>query len=294
MDNWYLLILLSAVSLGLYDFCKKHGVAKNRVMPVLFFATLCGTVFMCAATLALGCWNDYFFCSFRDWILIFIKAAIVASSWIAGYFALHDLPISIAAPIRASAPMWTLLGGVLLFGERPRVLQLLGIAAVFCGYCYFNGICRLEGFTWRSRGVRMVVAATLIGAGSALYDRFLMRVMELNPNVVQLHFSLDLVIVIGLAWMLQRRVPFMHEEQPFRWRWSIPVIGVMLIIADWLFFHAVSMPGTQIGILAVLRRCSVVVSFLCGACYFHERELKRKSLALVFILLGVIILGLCK
>ena len=42
-DNWFALILASALSLGCYDFCKKHAVTGNRVMTTLFFSTLCGS-----------------------------------------------------------------------------------------------------------------------------------------------------------------------------------------------------------------------------------------------------------
>lgn len=292
-SNWYALAIASALSLGLYDLCKKLAVAKNRVMPVLFWATLAGTIFMVGATVAGGNWH-LFRCTWQEWLLVLLKSTIVAVSWIAGYFALHDLPISIAAPVRASAPVWAVCGGVLFFGERPSWMQLLGMAVVFTGYWLFSNVGRAEGFSWRNRGVRMVIAATLAGAGSALYDRFLMGTLRLDPNMVQLHFSIDLVALLGLAWLLQPRVAFMAEEQPFRWRWAIPAIGVLLIAADWLFFHAIAVPGSQIGVLSVLRRCSVAVSFLAGAWYFRERFLAKKSLALLFVIAGVIILGIFK
>ena len=291
LPGWLPLILLSALFLGIYDFSKKHAVNGNRVMPCLFLGTLCGTLFLLALHLLRGDFQEMLLCSRELWLLTLGKSAIVAGSWIAGYFALHDLPISLAAPIRASSPLWVTLGGILLFGERPTPFQALGMAIVFLGYFLFSASGRREGFSLRSRGVWMIVAATLIGSASALYDKWLFGPKALSPDQVQFHFSLDLVAILGVAWLLQRHLPFLREQQPFQWRWSIPAIGILLILADFCFFHALHAPHTQVGILAILRRSSVAVSFACGAWYFRERDIPRKLLALLLVVGGVIILS---
>ena len=178
------------------------------------------------------------------------------------------------------------------FRQSRYWLRLLGMALVFVAYFMFTNLGRKEGFSWRNRGVLMIIAATLIGAASALYDRFLMGTMKLDADMVQLHFSIDLLLVLGSAWALQRYLPFMQEEHSFKWRWSIVGIGVLLIVADWLFFHAIAQPDTQIGVLSVLRRCSVVVSFVTGAMVYREKRLGGKALALLLMLAGVIIIAL--
>ena len=109
--------------------------------------------------------------------------------------------------------------------------------------------------------------------------------------MVQFHFSIDLVLLLGAAWLLQKHIPFMKEDKPFQWRWSIPLIGILLIAADYFFFHALAAPNTQIGVLSVLRRTSVVVSFLCGAIYFREKGLRVKTAALALVLAGIVILA---
>ena len=294
MDNWFLLILSSALSLGFYDFCKKHAVNANHVMTTLFWATVAGSVIIVGAVVLTGNFSRLFFCPWREWWLILLKSAIVATSWVAGYFALHDLPISIAAPIRASSPVWVALGGICLFGERPSLPQFLGMAVVFIGYYLFNNIGHLEGFSWRSRGVKMVIAATLVGSASALYDRFLMHTLQLDANRVQLHFAIDLVLILGGVLLVQKTLPILHEDTKFQWRWSIPAIGLFLAIADWTFFHAVASPDAQISILGILRRLSVVVSFALGAWLLHEKHIRAKLWALACILVGVCILGIFK
>ena len=120
---WFLPIVVSAVGLGFYDICKKHAVRDNSVMPVLFLATLSGSALFVVGTLLFGDFSRAIVCSPQHWWLLLGKSLIVASSWTCVYYAMRELPISIAAPIRASAPLWTFIGSLILFSEVPTVLQ---------------------------------------------------------------------------------------------------------------------------------------------------------------------------
>ena len=60
---WFLPVLGSALGLGFYDLCKKHAVRENSVMPVLFFATLCGSAVFTAMTFLFGDWQTSVYCS---------------------------------------------------------------------------------------------------------------------------------------------------------------------------------------------------------------------------------------
>lgn len=290
LPSWFSLIVVSALALGVYDLCKKHAVRDNSVMPVLFFATLCGSVFFLAATWLEGTAAASAACTARQWWLVFLKSAIVASSWTCAYYALRELPISIAAPVRATSPLWTFVGGMWLFHEVPSVGQGLAMLAIFCGYWWFSVLGRLEGFSWRrDRGMHLMLAATLLGAGSALYDKYLLATLAIPRQTVQFWFSVDLVLILGAAWLA--RSAFGHQR-PFQWRWSIPATGVLLIVADYAYFSAVSQPDVHIAVLSLVRRCSCLVTFVAGVCVFHEKNVARKAAALALILAGVVALAL--
>jgi transporter family protein len=172
--GWAIPILLSAFGLGFYDVCKKDAVRDNSVMPVLFFATLSGSLFFVLLTLCRGNLSEAASCSGVTWWRLLGKSALVGSSWICVYYAMRDLPISIAAPVRASSPLWTLIGGILLFGEIPGVIQAAGMCLIFVGYYFFAVFGKTEGFTLKHHGVYLILLGTLLGACSALYDRYLL------------------------------------------------------------------------------------------------------------------------
>jgi len=58
------------------------------------------------------------------------------------------------------------------------------------------------------------------------------------------------------------------------------VVGILLTLADWCYFHALAQAGVAISIISLIRRSNVVLSFTFGALLFHEGNLKRKSIAL--------------
>ena len=79
---------------------------------------------------------------------------------------------------------------------------------------------------------------------------------------------------------------------PFRWRWSIIFISLFLSAADFVYFYALSIPDAMISIVSMVRRGSIIVSFLFGALFFHEKNLRAKILDLALVLLGMVFLYL--
>ena len=297
---WIWLGLISMVFLGIYDVCKKHALRENAVLPVLFLSNMAGVLL--ALPLLIGSHliprilepaglmvNPL---AAEGHGLLALKSFIVSTSWVLAYFAMKHLPISIVSPIRASGPVWTLLGAVVLFQESPNTLQWLGMGLVFAGYFAFSLLGREEGIHFhRSKWVLFIFLATLIGTCSTLYDKWLIQRLGFEPVQVQVWFTLYLGVIltfyVALLWWPQRR-----RSTPFVWRPSIPLIGILLYFADFAYFFAVANPDALIIVLSILRRCSVMVSFALGALLFKEVNKRKKSWMLLCILLGVVLIVL--
>ncbi|MEI6647184.1 MAG: DMT family transporter [bacterium] len=286
---WIPFALISAVLLAFYDLSKKKSVHDNAVMPVLYLGTIFGALGFSIYLLCMGQFGRAFIVDSHTFWLIFIKSSIIAVSWVFAYYAMRELPFSIAAPIRASVPFWTLLGAIFLYGEVPSWMQAVGICAVLVGYGLFSVAGKKEGIHFhRSWGIFFAFAGTLLGSCSALYDKFLLQSHQVDRLAVQLWFELDLVIIFTFFILAQRL--FNMQRTPFQWRWSIPAVGLFLVAADWFYFAAVSEPGIPISIVSMLRRANVVVSFAMGAFIFHEQNIKHKAIALAVLILGIAIL----
>lgn len=290
--TWLWLGAASALALGCYDLAKKHALRENQVLGVLLLAT-------CSGGLGLVAWlavTDGLTVAWRAQsgnafhLHLLGKAVLVTGSWVAAFAALKHLPISLVSPVRASAPVWTLLAAVLLLGERPGPWQWLGVVVMLAGFLAFALIGKREGIdVRRDRWVLCLLIATLLGAASALYDKVLLQHWAYDPTAVQLWFSVYLVLFQFLLWVAWGR-----RAGHLRWRWSIPVVGLLLVLADRLYFLALHQPDALIAVLSPLRRSSVVVAFGLGGKLFGERFLRQKTGALAVVLAGALVVLLCR
>lgn len=279
-------VALSALALGLYDVSRKHAVRDNSAVDVLLWSSVAGLAAFLAVAGCGGTLADAARATAHQRLLLSVKVALVGASWAAEFLAMRRLPISLAAPVRATAPLWTLLGAIALYGETPGPWRALGMLLMVAGYVALATIGTREGWSWRGREMGLVVLGTLLGAASALYDKFLLARLGLPPATVQLHFSAGLVLLYGAVWLARRALWARAERTPFAWRWTIPLTGALLVLSDALYFHAVAQPGAAISIVSVFRRSSVVVAFLAGGLLFRDLNLRRKGLALVLVLAG--------
>ncbi|NJN26992.1 MAG: EamA family transporter [Cyclobacteriaceae bacterium] len=220
----------------------------------------------------------------------FLKAIIVGTSWILAYFAMKNLPITIVGPIRASSPFWTLIGAVIIFNEQFTALQWIGIVVTLTSYYAFALVGKKEGIHFSTnKWVYMIILATIIGAISGLYDKYLL--VRYDRLAVQAWFSVYLV-VFYLPILIFLWYPARQKHTPFQWRYAIFFIGLFLILADYAYFYALSYSDSLIGVIASLRRGSVVISFFVGAMIFKDKNLRSKKYVLAGILLGVLLIYL--
>lgn len=288
MTMWILLALCSAFGLGIYDIMKKISVRSNNVTVVLLLNTLFGTVLLspviigCLADGGAGLGN-----TLTGHMLIIIKAVIVLSSWMLGYFAIKYLPLTIQGPINASRPVIVLVGAMLVFGERLNLLQWCGILLGFISLFMISRVGAREGYTVRSsRWIWMSVGATFLGAISALYDKYLLQFYP--PLEVQAWYSLYQLILMTFIVLVLRGMG--HARERFEWRWTIVGISLFLTGADIAYFYSLSQPDAMISVVSMIRRASVLVSFAYGVMVLGERNVRAKLIDLCILLVSLVLL----
>ncbi len=295
---WAIFGLASALFLGIYDILKKQSVNGNAVMPVLFFSTVTSAtlftplIILSRQSPGLLEQTGFFVPQITafEHIQIIIKSAIVVSSWVLAFFALKNLPITIVAPIRSTGPLWTLMGALFIFHERLNVYQWIGIVITLCFFYLFSTAGKLEGIEFKkNKWIFFIIGATILGATSGLYDKFILR--RIDRVAVQAWFSVYQVFIL-LPFVLLNEKIRKRKNIRFEWRWTIPLIGLFLIIADYLYFYALSNEDALISIISALRRGSVLVTFLIGGLLFKEQNLKKKGLYLLGILTGILLITL--
>ncbi|MBP3711011.1 MAG: DMT family transporter [Bacteroidaceae bacterium] len=311
---WLAFAFLSAFLLGFYDVSKKYSLKDNAVIPILFLNTLfCSIIFLPLA----------FQTPFGGWEVqryIVLKAFIVLSSWLLGYIGMKYLPLTIVGPINATRPVMVLVGALLIFGERLNLLQWAGVLIAILSFFLLSRSGRKEGIDFKhNRWILCTVGAAILGAISGLYDKYLMATeggLGLSRLTVQCWYNFYQCLMMGAILLFhwkgllpakQRNLADNRHSLPlkgagglgagrelFQWRWSILLISIFLSIADYVYFYSLSLDGALVSVISMVRRSSVLVSFMLGALLFHEKNLRSKAIDLALVLLSMLLLWLGK
>ena len=299
---WLILAFLSAALLGFYDSFKKKALQGNAVIPVLFLNTVFSSLIFAPfivlsysssvldsslVHVASGGWECHKY--------ILLKSCIVLSSWLAGYFGMKHLPLTIVGPINATRPVMVLVGALLVFGEQLNVWQWTGVMLAVVSFLMLSRRGKKEGIDFKhNKWIACIVVAAILGAVSGLYDKYLMASpadggVGLDKMMVQSWYNIYQMIMMGIM-LLVLWMPARKHTTPFRWDWTIIGISLFLSAADFVYLYSLSLPGAMISIVSMVRRGSVIVSFLFGAIFFHEKNLKSNAVDLALVLLGMLFL----
>ena len=257
---WLLLAFVSAALLGVYDASKKSALKDNAVLPVLLLNTVFSTLILDPAPFSGHQEGSLLHAHF----LVIIKSLIVLTSWIFGYFGLKHLPITIVGPINATRPVMVLVGAMLIFGERLNWCQWTGVILAIISLFLLSRSSKKESVDFTHNKWIMFVAIA--------YNFYQMLMMG---------------IIVGILWYPHRK-----STTPFHWSWAIPLISIFISAADFSYLTALNQEDSMISVVSLIRRGSVIVSFICGVLIFHEKNLKAKALDLALILVGMIFIWL--
>ena len=295
---WMYLGLLAALFLGLHNLCKKHAVQGNEVFPVLFGTIFSGFLFLIPCYFGSIFYPEYLqeINLFVDTIsvkthgFIIIKSAIMASSWVLAYQALKHLPITIVTPIRSAGPFFTFIGAIVLYNERPNFWQWIGFFLIIFSVMLYSRIGKKEGIIFKkNKWIFAIIGATFLGASSGLYDKFLIQKLTLTPQTLQFWFcfytTIILLFILAITWF-----PYKEKRKAFTFRWTIPMVGVLLQSADYFYFKALQSPEALIMLLSAIKRSQIIIAVVIGGIIFKEKNKRKKLIPLTGILCGVFLI----
>lgn len=298
---WLWTSIASAVLIGVYDIFKKDAVHRNGVLEVLLVTTGISALFFLPLVISsLAGWGLGDGTIFEmprgtvyNHLVIFVKALLVSGAWISGILALKYLPLTTVGIFKASRPAFVTIGCVLLFAERPNPVQWVGVGMAFLALYLLSRTSRKkENISFRSnRWAWCMALSVFFGVASALFDKGI--ILQRNePIFLQAWCNIYITLIMAvslLVWGIIRR----HKNiaaQPFRWDWSLLLIAVFITLSDFFYFYSLSQEGSLLLVVSMLRRSSVVVSFLGGAIVFHEHNLRDKALEMALLLAGMAVI----
>ena len=132
------------------------------------------------------------------------------------------------------------------------------------------------------------IAGTVLNSVSGLWhDKFLLGHAGFHAATVQCWFVIyvaALFLPFAVGWKLR-----WWPRHEFTWRWSIPLLALALLAADYVYFSALQNPAALISLVASLRRGSTLVAFAGGLWIFQEKPGTGKIIAVLGVLAGIVL-----
>ncbi len=284
---WVAFAIMSTLSLGFYDVFKKLALDRNNVFVVLLLNTLFCTLFVSPVMVWGISGGSFIHSDFHDHLHMFLKSCIVTTSWLLGYYAIKHLPLTVQSSINALRPVLVLVGALIIFSERPNVLQWCGIALGFVSLLWVGFIGSREGFTLKnSRWLWYGLLSVLLWAASGLYDKWLMN-SGFHPLEVEAWYSFYQFVIMLVLLAVVGRWFTRHSSHRFQWRWSILLISVFIAVADTTYFFALQQADALVSVASMIRRGSALVAFFYGVFMFKEKNVRLKIVDQCVLILGV-------
>ena len=311
---WVLLAILSALCLGFYDVSKKRALQQGDVLTVLAGSVCISALVLCLPLLLSRLSPEMvegsmFFVpkiGARGHLLIFLKSCIVLSSWVFAYISVKYLPLSVVSPMQATRPMWTLVGAMFIFGERLNGWQWAGVVCALGSIFLFSLTAKAhpttsdktptKGNNTTRKYYLCLLLAILIGAGSGLYDKYMMR--HYDHNAVQVYYTAYQALMMLVIWLFNRwKTRYASEgtsHSIINRTLLLPVacISLFLVLSDYVYMLALSDPTSMIAVVSTIRRGGTIIPFLYGILILKEPNAGKKLACLTGVAIGLLCLAL--
>lgn len=285
MHLWLWIVIISGVLLGFWDITKKKAFEKNSVISVLaFYSLFCFIFISFEFKNAINITGD-------EILLIFIKSFIIFLSWGCGFSALKHLPISIVTPFDTVNPLFAIIFGIILLGEKLGFLQGIGIAIMLVAYYFIGKVGSREVVNiFKNKYFYLMICSSILSAVSATIDKIALR--SINTGQMQFWFCLftavlNICALVYTRWRSENKIPIKID-------YNIPLMSLILLVSDRLYFNAVNIPTSQISIIMPLRKISIFVSVILGGLIFKEKNLKQKFGCICLLIIGIIFVFIAK
>lgn len=293
--TWILFGLLAGVILGFYDYWTKKAMVGNGVFPVVFWSSMFGAIawlpFFTPMTVGNAFHVDLAYTNWSSQSFILLKGIAMTASWLFAYFSVRELPMSFSGAVRASGPIWTFIGGALVFGDYLTPIQLTAVLASVFAYYFLSRIGKSEGISaMKSLPIALMLVATILSALTTVYDKYIVQQLGLPPAEIQAWSAIHRFFIAGL--LLAIVCLKTGSYQRLIWSIWVPLTGLSWVFAEWIYFLAIADPDANVTYLSIFRRTSLVIGFLLSVTLIGEKNVTQKSIVIALIVASTVSLVL--
>lgn len=288
--TWFFIALLSSFLSAFAAITQKKVLFNLNPVQFSFYLSIANLVL----SIPFFFFIDYNAINFSNLSVLFLKSLIGVAAFLCVMTALKNLQISNALPLLALTPGFVAVFAFLFLGEALKLFEVLGLVSLIVGtYILENKNLKeilfpLDVF-FRSRYHQYILAALLLFTASSVIDKLLVAKMNLTPISLtafqHVYFAvLFFIIYFAFKGKLENNSSQIDKTDVL---WIL-LISVLTI--GYRYTQIVSISIASVALTLAVKRTSVLWATVIGGKIFKDTNLLKKTIAVLFILLGAILI----
>jgi len=288
--TWFAIALLSAFLSAFAAITQKKVLFSLGALEFSFLLSLVNLVF----SIPFFFFIDYGTINSFNLLVLFIKSVIGVGAFFCVMLSLKNLEISNALPLLALTPGFIAVFAFIFLGEALKTAEVVGLIILMLGtYILESGNSTKIIFPFsillKSKYHRFVILALLLFTASSILDKLLLIKLNLSPISLTAFQHIYFAIMFSIIFFVFRKktepLPSITNKINLGW---IALISVLTI--GYRYTQVVAIGLASVALVLAVKRTSVFWATIIGGRIFSDKDLLKRSIAAVLILIGAILI----
>jgi len=288
--TWFFIALLSSFLSAFAAITQKKVLFNLNPVQFSFYLSVANLVL----SIPFFFFIDYSAINFSNLSVLFIKSLIGVAAFLCVMTALKNLQISNALPLLALTPGFVAVFAFLFLGEALKLYEVLGLISLIAGTYILESknlkeiLFPLNMFL-KSKYHHYILAALLLFTASSVMDKLLLIKMDLTPISLTAFQHLYFAVMFFLIYFLFKG-KLDNLSQQINKTDVLWIILISILTIGYRYTQIVSVSLASVALTLAVKRTSVLWATVIGGKIFKDSNLIKKTIAVLFILLGVILI----
>jgi drug/metabolite transporter (DMT)-like permease len=288
--TWLVVALVSALLSAFAAITQKKVLFSLGALEFSFLLSIVNLVF----SIPFFFFIDYETINTLNLSILFAKSVIGVAAFLCVMISLKYLEISNALPLLALTPGFVAVFAFLILGESLKSLEVIGLVLLIVGSFILESK-NIKEFVFpfkvllRSKYHRFIIFALLLFTASSILDKLLLIKLNLSPISLTAFQHVYFAIIFSLIYIFFKRreaeTSVSVKKDNLGW---IALISVLTIGYRYTQIVAVSL--ASVALVLAIKRTSVFWATVIGGKLFNDKDLLKRSIAAILILIGVILI----
>jgi len=288
--TWFVVAIISALLSAFAAITQKKVLFNLGALEFSFLLSIVNLVF----SIPFFFFIDYETINTLNLSILFAKSVIGVLAFLCVMISLKNLEISNALPLLALTPGFVAVFAFFILGESLKSIEVIGLVLLIVGTFILENK-NIKEFVFpfniflKSKYHRYIIFALFLFTASSILDKLLLIKLNLSPISLTAFQHIYFAILFSIIYFFFKRreavTSVSVKKDNLGW---IALISVLTIGYRYTQIVAVSL--ASVALVLAIKRTSVFWATVIGGKLFNDKDLVKRSIAAILILIGAILI----